>query len=244
VFRLMFDDEDTGRYMATVAHESRRSHVGVYYIRNGYGRALANAFEEHAAALGMQVVDRRSYDPSGPQEDLSGIVREWKQRDVDGVFIAGEAREAAEFARALRAGGLVVPLFGGDALGVPELLRDGGHDVDGMLIPAPFHVDDDRAEVRAFVAAFRARYGAAPDALAALGYDAVRAVAGALRRRADGTPAALAAALRDSAGGAGVTGTLSFDDAGDRRQVHMVTLGVQGGAFELVVPSARVVARR
>ena len=38
--------------------------VAIYYIRNAYGRGLANAFEERAGERDVVVVARQSYDPS------------------------------------------------------------------------------------------------------------------------------------------------------------------------------------
>ena len=68
--------------------------------------------------------------------------------------------------------GLNVPAGGGDGWDSPELVKIGGAAVEGGVFSNHFSKDDPAPKVQAFVAAYTAKYGAAPDALAALAYDA------------------------------------------------------------------------
>ena len=58
----------------------------------------------------------------------------------------------------------------------------GGAAVEGALYSSHFAADNPGSRVQDFLARFRARFGHAPDALGALGYDAARVGIDALRR--------------------------------------------------------------
>ena len=232
VFRVMFSDRDAGREMAELAKTLGVTRAGIFYIRNSYGRALANAFEVRAKSAGIDVIDRQSYDPGSQTEaQLDEIVRVWKERRVDGVFLAAEAGPAARFAREIRRQGLSAVMLGGDALGTPELFAEGAEAVRGLIIPAPFHADEPREQVRRFAAEFRRRYGRPPDALAALGYDAVRVLAHAMTTARSTAPDSVARALHALRDWSGVTGTFSYDDAGDLPTKRIVKVVARDSAF-------------
>src|SRR5450756_3172396 len=67
--------------------------------------------------------------------------------------------------------GLNVPAGGGDCWDSPDLVKIGGAAVEGGVFSNHFSKDDLSPKVQAFVSAYTTKYGAAPDALAALAYD-------------------------------------------------------------------------
>ncbi len=217
VFRATFTDGQAGRQMAEYAAHRGYRQVAIYYVRNPYGRSLANAFEERADELGIGVAARQSYDPNaeGGHRAAEQTALEWRPLQLDAVFVAGEVPHAAVFIAELRRAGITVPVLGSDAMGIPDLFTVGGNAVDGTVVAAAFHPEDRRPEVRRFVAAFRERFGTPPDAAAALGYDAVQVLAQAMRRAVKPTPERIAEALHGTRGWPGVTGVFSFDADGD-----------------------------
>ncbi len=216
LFRLTFTDRETGAQMADFAAAQGYDRVAIYYIRNAYGRGLANAFEERALERGIGIADRQSYDPNtvGGERALNDILASWRDLELRAIFVAGEPREAAAMIRAARALGIDVPVLGGDALGTGDFVSLGGSAVEGTVIAAAFHPADERAAVRRFSAAFRQRYGRLPDASAALGYDAVRLLVHGMTRAESVDPDDVAEALRSIVGWQGVTGAFSFTDEG------------------------------
>ncbi len=232
VFRTIFTDHDAGRQMAELAKAKGVQRIGIFYIRNEYGRALSNAFEVRANALGVDVIDRQSYDPgSRGAAELEQIVRLWKERHVDGVFLAAEAGPAARIARELKRQKVAVTMFGGDALGIPPFLAEGGDAVNGIMLPTPFHPGDPRPEARRFAAAFEKRFNQPPDALAALGYDAVQVLTHAMRVAGSPDAGKVAAALHELRDWKGVTGAFSFDATGDLATNPIATVVVRNGQF-------------
>ncbi len=232
VFRTTFNDKQVGRHMAQVSVARGYHRMAIYYMRDRYGKSLANAFEETFSSGGGEVVDRQSYDANEPANPraLDQLVSDWKERDLSAVFIAGEAPQAALVTAAAKRARLTIPVLGGDALGTPELFSSGPAVVEGVTLVSPFHPDDPRAEVRRFDAAFEKRYTRRPDTAAALGYDSLRVLGEAMKQAKNETPADIAAALR-ALQWAGVTGRFSFADNGDLRNQPLLTVVARKGAF-------------
>ena len=85
LFRMTVTDRETGAQMADYAAARRYGRVAIYYIRNAYGRSLANAFEERAIERGIAIVDRQSYDPNA----VVGGARRYRHPDVLGGLAPG-----------------------------------------------------------------------------------------------------------------------------------------------------------
>lgn len=234
VFRTVFTDLEVGRQMARYAIERGYRRPVIYYARNEYGRGLANAFEEEAVSRGAQVVSRESYDPSLTANPRSAeqTADAWGSREFDAVLITGQDEQAALLVAELRRRGVRAPILGSDALATPTFLRVGGAAVEGTVIPTAFHPGAPTPEARAFVAAFRTKYGKDPDVGAALGYDAVRVLAEGIRQAGTPTPEKVAAALHALQGWRGVTGTFAFDSAGNLAETPVHKIVVRGGKFE------------
>ena len=236
VFRVPLTDAEVGRQMADIAARRGYHRLAVYYVRNGYGRGLANAFEERATQSGLAVVTRQSYDPGSVGTDavfeqtLSG----WKDLEMDAIFVAGEVPSAARFVALARKVGIRTPILGGDAMGARSLLTEAGPAAEGMVVASFFHPDEPRPDVRAFVAAFRSRAGGEPDVGSALAYDSVRLLSNAVRNGGSAAPAAIARALRQGLGGSGVTGPFTFDDQGNRLGQRVISMVVDRGRFEFL----------
>src|SRR5262245_6960656 len=236
VFRTTFTDKQIGSEMARVASARGYKRMAIYYIRNRYGRGLANAFEETFNAGGGVVVDRQSYDPNEAANGrpIGALLDDWKTRELQALFIAGEAPQAALVIAEARRKGMNLPVLGGDAMGTPELFASGGKSVDGATIASPFHPDDPRPEVQQFDVAFKKRYGQRPDTAAALAYDSVRILAEGMGKAGSSVPEKVARALHGLNAGPGVTGRFSFAESGDLRSHALVTIVARDGRFAFV----------
>jgi branched-chain amino acid transport system substrate-binding protein len=230
VFRASFTDQTVGRSMAEFAAARGFKRMAIVYVRDTYGRDLANAFEERAVAAGIRVAARQSYDVSGADDKtFQSILRQWKGLDFDAIFLAGEVPTGAIFVAEARRAGLHMPILTGDAMNSPELVRVAGTAAEGTIVAAIFHPDEPRADVRKFSDAFTRKYGVAPDAGSALGYDAVHLLAEAMRRAGTVAPDDVARSLHSIHDWTGVTGPFSFDASGDPLVRPVVKLVVRNG---------------
>ncbi len=137
------------------------------------------------------------------------------------VVVFAGARDAAGIVKALRAGGFAGLIAGGAPLGRRPFLEEAGGAAEGIVFPLLF----DPAEPSActFVRAYEARWGGAPDFLAAYSYDAVRMTLEAVRR-AGPNRARLRDALAAPESWTGVTGSVAWDATG--RNVRPFVMGV------------------
>lgn len=236
VFRTTFTDHSVGRRMADFAMSRGYRRVAICYIRDTYGRDLANAFEERATEIGLSVVARQSYDASGEVTDqtFDPVFREWRGSAMDAIFLAGEVPSAAQFIAQARRAGITAPIIGGDALNSSVLMQLAGPAAEGTVVPSVFHPDEPRTEAQHFTSTFRSRYGSPPDAGAALGYDALHLLVDAMRRSHSTVPDSVARTLHAMADWRGVTGTLAFDSAGNLVQQQVVTMVVRNGQFDFL----------
>jgi branched-chain amino acid transport system substrate-binding protein len=235
IFRATFTDQDTGRQLATFLG-ARFQRVAICYVRNNYGRNLANAFEARASEIGLVVAARQSYDPSEQvsARSFDETVKEWKALDVDAIFIAGEVPSGGLFVAQARAAGLDIPMIGGDAMAGPALLTSAGRAAEGMIVSTFFHPDERRPEAQRFRAAFERRFGTSPDAGSAIGYDVVQVLVQAMRKAGTVAPDAVAGALHLAPPWPGVTGPLRFDENGAALGKRLVLMVVRDGRFVYV----------
>jgi len=248
VFRVTLSEETIGNQLADAARHRGFRRMAIHYIRNEYGRGLANAFEQRATESGITIAVRTSYDAEDPtaEDAFAPTLRQWSSSGLDAVFLAGEPPSAVRLLVAARHAGLTLPILGGDAMGSPELLSLAGPAAEGTVVASFFHPDEPRNEVKAFRDAFRRRYRTTPDAGSALGYDAVRLLAHAVAQAGSSVPDRVAVALHATRGWAGVTGTFTFDHTGETIGKRVVPLVVRHGAFTYAPerPSSAITARR
>lgn len=240
VFRASFTDNSVGRQLAELVASQQRKKVAVYYIRNDYGRNLANAFEERARQLGVAVQARNSYDPSeqASERTFDQVLTEWKPLDLDAILLAGEVPSAAIFVSQARRKGITAPIIGGDAMSSPALMAVAGAAAEGTTVASYFNPDEPRPEVSRFNAAFTKKYSVAPDAGSALGYDCVQLLAHAMKEAGSAVPENVARALHALKGWPGVTGTFSFDDGGDAAKPVGFSIVRDGHFAYLPAPAA------
>jgi len=131
-----------------------------------------------------------------------------------------------------------VPIVGGDAMSSPGLMAVAGPAAEGVIVASFFHPEKPGAAVPRFDAAFRRKYGTAPDAGSALGYDCVQLLVQAMRRAKSTVPDDVAAALQSGPPWPGVTATFSFDEHGEMVSKPITLSVVRHGRFEYLAELA------
>jgi branched-chain amino acid transport system substrate-binding protein len=242
VFRTLPGNREQARQIGEYVAAQGYKNVAIYYIKNDYGIDLANHFEQQAHKQGIEIADRRSYNMGG--DNHRALLAEWASfLKTDAVFLCGSLPESAEILRDARAAGLHVPMFGAAGLDSPDLIRLGGASAEGTVVFSLFNTGDPRPEVAAFAERFRRKFGFFPDSTAAQGYDSVRLVVHAMRQAHSTVPTQVAAALRATRNWAGVTGKITFDEAGEPVGKRLAKVVVQGGRFVYFEDRAGVATR-
>jgi branched-chain amino acid transport system substrate-binding protein len=235
VFRPTFTQDAVGRALARWAADRGLRRLGIYYVRDRYGRGMANAFEAQARELGLAISGRESY-AAGEVVTTSTVaarLRAWSAIGIDGVLVAGELPSAATIVRGIHTADSTLLVLGGDAMSLPSMLATGAA-AEGALIAAVYHPSEPRPAVEQFTGAYQRRFGREPDAVAAVGYDAIRLLAAAMRAAPSVAPADVAVALRQLRNWSGVTGSVAFDSLGNAIDKHFLKVRIRAGQFVFV----------
>ena len=208
-----------------------RSRADVLYANDAYGRGVLDSFVRAYAQAGGTVVGTDPFLPDYVAQAgfLDAYVERAVARRADALVIGGLATEAIEVIRAARRLGFTGPILGADGLlGVEEA----GAVAEGVYVSTPFLPDMPSPATQQFVAAYREKFGADPDAYAALTYDAVKLVAAAVAAVGSDRQAVRdwVAAVGNGNSFEGVTGNIGFDENGDVAQKPVVIGVIRNGA--------------
>jgi branched-chain amino acid transport system substrate-binding protein len=212
IFRACFVDEFQGEVMATFAVNTLKATKAaiLFDFNSPYGRGLTNFFEASFKRHGGQIVSEQSYMQG--DGDFKGQLSSIRAAEPDVIYIPGYYGDVTLIAKQARQLGLTQTLLGGDGWDAPELWQLGGDALNGSFISTHYSVDDPSPAIRSFVDEYMRRYGnLAPDAHAALAYDAARILFDAITRAGTTDGPKLRDALAQTKDFNGVTGTISMD---------------------------------
>ena len=235
-FRVVPADDIQGRVAAPWILQMGGKTVFVLDDRGLYGKGIADVFTVTAAQLGLQILGREGIDPKA--QEYRGLMTKIGQSDPDWVFFGGTTQSnAGQLAKDLVAVGLRAKYMVPDgcfenafiSAGGPENLNERAHVTFGGVPP-----DKLLGKGAEFVAKYREKYGAEPEAYAIYGYVAGQVAIDALRRAGVKDRAALVKAVAETNQIDGPLGSWSFDGNGDTTLMTMSGNIVRDGKFEFV----------
>ncbi|HEX9147641.1 MAG TPA: ABC transporter substrate-binding protein [Thermoanaerobaculia bacterium] len=233
IFRVCFTDPYQGAVLSSFARENLKANTAAQLVdvRNDYSVGLAQAFRESFEKAGGRILAEQNY--SEGDSDFSAQLTAIRPLDPDVLVVPGYYTDAGLIARQAKALGIRATLLGGDGWDSPKLTEIGGDTVEGAYFSNHYSVDDPSPTVQQFVAAYRKKYGANPDSIAALSYDAARLLADAIRRAGSTEGKRMRDALAETKDFSGVSGMIKMD--ADRNPIKpAVVLKVEGGRFRFV----------
>ena len=211
-FRICFNDSFQGTAMAKFAANNLNASRAALITdtSSDYGRGLARNFVDTFTVGGGTIVAEEGYVAG--DTDFNAIITKLAGLDIDVIFIPGYYNEAGLIIKAARAQGIDAPILGADGFDSPELLNLAGADaLNDVYFSNHYSSLSTAPVVTAFINEFQAKFGRAPDAFNALGYDLGMFVADALDRAAEETGEAVKDALESTTNFNGVTGSFSVD---------------------------------
>jgi len=211
IFRVCFIDPFQGEVMAKFAAnnlKAKRAAI-LYDFNSDYSRGLQQFFKKSFTALGGEVVEEKSYTQG--DRDFSAQLTAIRSANPDVIYVPGYYGQVGVIANQTRQLGIKAPLLGGDGWDAPQLWELGGDALNDSYISNHYSVDDPSPAIKKFVADYRARYNVVPDALAALGYDAMKVLADAIRRAGTTDRQRLRDAIAQTNDFAGVTGLITIN---------------------------------
>lgn len=225
IFRVCYIDPFQGEILAKFVYNSLGLKTAAILkdVKNDYSIGLAQFFKETFEGLGGTVLAEQAY--SEGDSDFKAQLTALKGAGPEAIFVPGYYIEAALIVKQGRELNMNMPFFGGDGWDSAKLLEVGGSSLNDTYYSTHYAVDDTSSLVRNFVAKFRARYDEIPDAMAALGYDAVLILFDAIRRAGSTDGAAVRDALAATKDFVGVTGKITIDkDRNARKPLVIITI--------------------
>lgn len=231
IFRSCFIDPVQGAAIAQFAAKSLNAKRGALMVdrKNDYSTGLEKVINEVFTRLGGQIVITQSYQAQ--DQDFNAQITSIKGANPDVVFVPGYYGDVGLFAKQARDKGLNVPLVGGDGWDSAQLYAIGGSALNGSYFTNHYSPYDTDPKVQKFVNAYKARYGAVPDALAATAYDAAHIMFDAIKRANSLDGKAIRDALAATKDFPGVTGNVTFNENRDAVKPIIMVKIEEGGKY-------------
>jgi len=212
VFRACYTDSYQGSVAAVFAAENLNStKAAILFNRDdAYSEGLATAF---AAEYDARSLAYDEFEFGKDDDDYSALLTNIKDGGYDVVFLPAYIAEVGKVLTQAKSLGLAVPFVGGD--GWDGIEADYADVAEGFYFANHYAKTDEATVVQDFVTNYEAEFGEAPNALAALAYDAVYAMAAAMEEAGSTDSADVVAALQTLDYQNAVTGSISFDANGD-----------------------------
>ena len=229
VFRACFIYPFQGLVGAAFALKQGYKTAFIMYDQgNDYVLGLAENFEKAFTEVGGTIVGKESY--TGTDTDFSATLTKVAEANPDVLYVPDYYNIINLVGAQAKEKGVTAVMMGGDGWDSADLDLAAA---DGGFYTNHYSPEDTRPIVVDWVANYQAEYGAVPDALATLAYDATNLLLNAIETAgtADDT-AAVAAALAASEW-EGVSGKITFDAQHNPIKAAVV-LQVKDGAISYV----------
>jgi branched-chain amino acid transport system substrate-binding protein len=209
IFRVCFIDPFQGEAMARFLHDNLKlNHVAVFRnVKEDYSKGLADFFIKTFTANGGTITKDISY--STGDTDFRAQLTAIKASNPEAVFVPGYYTEVGLIAQQAKEVGLTVPLCGGDGWDDPSVAKNPA--VEGDYFSDHIWVDSPEPKIKSFVDAYTKKFGMKPNALSALGYDAAKLLADAMKRAKSLNGADLKDAIAETKNFDGVSGNITID---------------------------------
>ena len=213
VFRNCYGESDLGRAIAAyAAGREDINRIAIYHSDTDYEQNMVRAFLRGIEGTDTQVVDVATTTPL--EAELTTLLERWETLGVDTVFVSQYlAEDAFDILRLVRTANPEINVLGDFSFDYTDYLLADGDVSDEIYIATPIPLEPS-AEVDAFYARYREKYGTEPTQWAVQLYDSVRMIVDTAVRIGSTDSADIAQALHDEQGYDGVGGTIAFDAEG------------------------------
>ncbi|WP_238161271.1 branched-chain amino acid ABC transporter substrate-binding protein [Kribbella antibiotica] len=238
-FRTCTTDAVQGPFAARYLYETAKiTKVATIHDKKAYGQGLVGTFTEEFKKLGGTVVAAQTVNPD--DVNYSAVVSAIKPLAPQAVYFGGEFPNAGPLSQQMKAGGLNVPLMGGDGIKDPKYITLAGKNSTGDLstsVGAPTDTTDAGKKFLTDYAA--AGYKEDSAAYGGYSYDAANAIINALKTSLAGATDVESARQKtidalSKVSFEGVTGKVAFDQYGDSTSKVLTVYKVDAGKWATV----------
>jgi len=230
-FRVVGRDDQQGPAIASyLASNNKPKVVAIIDDATAYGEGIANEVEKTLKAASIGVLPREK--GTDKTTDWKAILTKLRGRNPDAVFYGGMDATGGPMMKQARELGIKAVFSFGDGACTDEMAKLAGASAEGLLcsqagIPV-------QAADKAFLENYKKKFNADPILYSPFTYDAANILIEAMKKANSADPAKYLPELQKGTFN-GVTGAISFDAKGDRKDAEMTIFTLQGGK---IVPIA------
>mgnify|MGYP003588440559 CR=1 FL=1 len=231
VFRACFIDPFQGGVLAKFALEKLKAkNVAVLYdVASDYNKGIAEVFKTNYEKLGGKIVAFETYTTN--DKDFKGQLTNIKAAKPDVIFLPNYYSEVPLQVQQAKELGITAPFIGSDSWGSAELLKLGGADLNGYYFSTHYAADNAAPVAKKFITDYEKAYGAKPDDVAALTYDAFGLLFTSIKAAGKADREAVRASLSTLPSYKGVTGDMKFQADSRDPIKSAVILQIKDGKF-------------
>jgi len=230
-FRMVADDVHLGSTLGKYAVNTLKGKaIAVIDDRTAYGQGVAQEFTKAVEAAGGTVVAKEF--TTDKATDFNSILTTIKGKKADVVFFGGMDAVAGPMLRQMKSLGINAKFMGGDGICSTELIKLGGDAIaDNQVYCAEAGGVEgkEEADMAAFKAKFKAKFGTDVQVYAPYVYDGVKVMVAAMVKAGSSDPAKYLPILAATKDYKGVTGNITFDEKGDIKNGALTLQTVRGG---------------
>ena len=231
VFRACFIDTFQAGVLAKfVLNNLKAKTAAVLYdstseAPNGQATLFKETFEKN----GGKIVGFETYTTG--DKDFSAQLTKIKSANPEVIFLPAYYNDVPLIAQQARRLGITAQFVGSDAWSSPELIKLGGADIESSFFCNHYSTQIATPEATKFMNDYQAKYGQAPDDVAALTYDAFGLLIQAVKDGGKIDRQAVRDALAKIPKYDGVTGTMKFVPGSGDPIKSAVILQIKDGKF-------------
>jgi branched-chain amino acid transport system substrate-binding protein len=228
IFRVVGRDDQQGPAIASyLASERKPKVVAVIDDATAYGEGIANEVEKTLKAANIQVLPREK--GTDKTTDWKAILTKLRGRSPDAVFYGGMDATGGPLLKQGRELGLKAVFSFGDGACTDKMKELAGDAAEGLLcsqagIPP-------QAASKKFLDAYKSKFNVDPILYAPFTYDAANLLIEAMKKANSAEPSKYLPELQKISFN-GSTGSISFDDKGDRKDAEITIFTMKGGKIE------------
>ncbi len=192
---------------------------------NGQATLFKKTFEEN----GGKIVGFETYTTG--DKDFSAQLTKIKSSNPEVIFLPAYYNDVPLIAQQARRLGITAQFVGSDAWSSPELIKLGGADIEGSFFCNHYSTQIATPIAQKFMTDYQAKYGQAPDDVAALTYDAFGLLVQAVKDAGKLDRQAVRDALAKIPKYDGITGTMQFVPGSGDPIKSAVILQIKDGKF-------------
>ncbi len=235
VFRACFTDRFESPVLAAFATKNLNAKTAavLYDVSSEAPTSQSALFKEAFEKAGGKVVAMETY--STGDRDFAAQLTKIRESSPDIIYLPAPYNDTPLIAAQARQLGIKAPFLGSDAWSSPDIIKlDSGKNLEGSYFCNHYSTEAASPKAKQFIADYTARYGNAPDDVAALTYDAMTLAANSIASAGKADRSKVRDAMANMRTFDGVTGHFVYPEGAREPAKSAVIMQIKDGGFHWV----------